>query len=295
MRSCLSDHDRFPRIPVPRAACHDSSGAASGTPTRSGYTRVSFRFLAAAVLFFLSAAAALSQARDRHDPRALRIVQTLEAKQNLDGLDVSNLFTIVQKREGEADRVLQIRVFRRDAADTFTLVFQFPASEKGKGYFRSKDDLFLYLPATREFVYRNRKDDVGSTDIRADIFGKPQTLQQYWVSLDGKATVSKWETDVIRLDARQLDVSFPLQKWYVRTSDGLPVKQESFSASGTLLRTTYFLDYQEVAKGKFIFTRLLAVNELEKGQRTFLTNEGVSVAKIRDYTFSKAFLEEQSR
>ena len=251
--------------------------------------------LFAALLFFGAGATAGAQAAKSSDPKAVKIIQSLEAKQDLTGLDVTNLFTIVQKKEGESDRVLQIKIFRRDATDTFTLLFQFPDSEKGKGYYRSKDDLYLYLPTTREFVYRNRKDDVGSTDVRADLFGKPQTLQQYWVNLASTATVSKWETDVIRLDARQLDVSYPIQKWYVRKTDGLPVKQESYSASETLLRTTYYLDYKEVSKGKFIFTKLLAQDELQKGQKTFLTNEGISVAKIKDYTFSKAFLEEQSR
>lgn len=249
----------------------------------------------AAIMLIASANAAAQAQSGKNDPKAVKIVQSLEDKQDLTGLDVTNLFTIVQKKEGETDRVLQIQIYRRDAADTFTLVFQFPSSEKGKGYYRNKDDLFLYLPTTREFVYRNRKDDVGSTDVRADLFGKPQTLQQYWVSSAGTAMVSKWETDVVRLDAKQLDVSFPIQKWYVRKTDGLPVKVEAFSTSETLLRTTYYLEYKEVAKGKFIFTKLLAQDELQKGQRTFLTNEGITVAKIRDYTFSKAFLEEQSR
>jgi hypothetical protein len=252
-------------------------------------------YAAMAILALAALNAVAQPSAKKNDPRAVKLVQTLEDKQDLSGLDVTNLFTIVQKKEGEADRVLQIQIYRRDSADTFTLVFQFPASEKGKGYYRSKDDLFLYLPTTREFVYRNRKDDVGSTDIRADLFGKPQTLQQYWVTLAGTAMVSKWETDVVRLDAKQLDVSFPVQKWYVRKTDGLPVKVEAYSASETLLRTTFYLEYKEVAKGKFIFTKLLAQDELQKGQRTFLTNEGITVAKIRDYTFSKAFLEEQSR
>ena len=126
--------------------------------------------------------------------------------------------------------------------DTFALVFQFPESEKGKGYYRSKDDLFLYLPSTREFVYRNRKDDVGSTDVRTDLFGKSDVAAQYWVNSAGNAMVAKWECDVVRLDAKQLDASFPVQKWYVRKSDGLPVKVENFSASETLLRTTYYVD-----------------------------------------------------
>ena len=229
------------------------------------------------------------------DPAALRLVLAFEEKLNLVGLDVTNTFTLVQKKTGEADRVIQIRIFRRDAADTFTLSFQFPQSEKGKGYYRNKDDLFLYLPSTREFVYRNRKDDVGSTDVRTDIFGKSDLSAQYWMSMAGSAMVGKFDTAVIRMDAKKLDVSFPVQKWFVRKSDGLPVKVENYSASETLLRTTYYVDYQKVGADKYIFTKLLATDALEKGQQTFITNEGISTNKIDNYIFSKAFLEEQSR
>ncbi len=253
--------------------------------------------LMATVLALLAALPLAAQSRKvtSSDPGALKTVKAYEEKLNVVGLDITNTFTLVQKKPGEADRVLQIKIYRRDAADTFALIFQFPNSEKGKGYYRSKDDLYLYLPSTREFVYRNRKDDVGSTDVRTDLFGKADAAAQYWLNPAGTAMVAKWETDVIRYDAKQLDVSYPIQKWYVRRSDGLPVKVENFSASETLLRTTYYIDYQKVGTDKYIFTKLLGVDALEKGQQTFLTNEGISTAKIPDYTFSKAFLEEQSR
>jgi len=246
-------------------------------------------------LLLLLGAASLATAQKQNDPRAVRIVEAYEDKLNLRGLDVTSTFTLVQKQEGQADRVLQVKIYRRDAADAFTLIFQYPDSEKGKGYYRSGDDLYLYLPSTREFVYRNRKDDVGSTDVRTDLFGQTKTLEQYWASYQGTATVSKWECDVVRLDGKALDVSFPIQKWFFRKSDGLPVKVENFSVSETLLRTFYYIDYAPVAGNKFIFTKLLAVNHLEKGQKTLLTNENVSTAAIPNYTFGKAFLEEQSR
>ena len=63
----------------------------------------------------------------------------------------------------------------------------------------------------------------------------------------------------------------------------------------TLLRTTYYVDYRTVGSDKYIFTKLLAVDALEKGRQTYLTNEDISTAKIPDYVFSKAYLEEQSR
>ncbi len=254
------------------------------------------RAILALALFAAAAfAPAFAQAAKATDPAAAALVEAYEAKTDLAGLDVTSTFTLVQKKEGEADRVLRIQIFRRDAADTFTLLFQYPDSEKGKGYWRSKDDLFLYLPSTREFVYRNRKDDVGGSDIRADLFGKPNTLAQYWATMAGTAKVSSWECDVVRLDAKRLDVAYPVQKTYFRKTDGLPVKTESFSAGETLLRTTYYVDYKALPGGKYIFTKLLATDALEKGQKTYLTNEGVSTDKIANYTFSKAFLEEKSR
>lgn len=251
--------------------------------------------LAASQGAYLQAQQDPSAAAKATDPKAASLVGGFEDKLDLGGLDVTDTFTLVQKKAGEADKVLRIQIYRRDAADTFTLLFQYPNSEKGKGYWRSGDDLYLYLPSTREFVYRNRKDDVGSTDVRADLFGKPNTLAQYWASLAGTAKVASWDCDVVRLDAKQLDVDFPVQKLYLRRSDGLPVKVESFSAGETLLRTSYYIEYKEIAKGKFIFTKLLAVDALEKDQKTYLTNEGISISRIADYTFSKAFLEEQSR
>ncbi|MBL8968060.1 MAG: outer membrane lipoprotein-sorting protein, partial [Spirochaetaceae bacterium] len=257
---------------------------------------------AAALAFALAAFALAAQgvaakapSPGKQDPRAAALVTAFERKLNLEALDVTSTFTLVQKKQGEADRVLRIRILRRDRAESFTLVFEYPDTEKGKGYWRSGDDLYLYLPGTREFVYRNRKDDVGSTDVRTDLFGGTDTLSQYWASYAGAAMVAKWETEVVRLDARQLDVSFPIQRWYIRKSDGLPVKVENFSASGTLLRTTYYVDYQQVAPDKYIFTKLLATDELDKGQKTFITNEGIATSKIPDYVFSKAYLEEQSR
>lgn len=238
---------------------------------------------------------AQSKTSGASDPAAVKIVKAYEDKLNLAGLDITNTFTLVQKRVNETDRVLQIKVYRRDASENFTLAFLYPDSEKGKGYWRNGDDLYLYLPSTREFVYRNRKDDVGGADVRTDLFGKVDAESQYWLTLEGTAIVAKMECDVIFHDAKKLDVAYPKQRWFVRKSDGLPIKVENMSASGALLRTTYYVDYKEIRPGKFLFTKLLGVDALEKGRQTFLSNEEISTARIADYTFSKAFLEEQSR
>ena len=224
-----------------------------------------FAVVVAALLFALPSSA--QGAAKATDPAAAKLVRAFEDKLNLEGLDITNTFTLVQKKEGETDRVLRVQIFRRDAADSFTLLFQYPQSEQGKGYWRNKDDLYLYLPSTREFVYRNRKDDVGGSDVRTDLFGKTDTLGQYWATMAGGAKVASWDTDVLRLDAKKLDVSYPVQKWYLRKTDGLPVKVENFSAGETLLRTSYYVDYKMVAPNKYIFTKLLAVTPSRRARR----------------------------
>ena len=253
----------------------------------NNYKAIIYIFLAS--MFFLNTALA------QNDPQAEAVIKNFENKLNLEGFDVSTDFTLVQKIEGEADRVLKINIYRRDASELFTIIFEYPDSEKGKGYLRQGDDLFLYLPTTREFVYRNRKDDIGSTDVRTDIFGKLTNLEKFKATYLGSEKVSEWDCHVIYLEAISLDVSFALQKWYVRKSDGLPVKVENFSLSGTLLRTYYYISYKQVGSNKYIFTKFLAVNHLEQGQKTFITIQNVRTTPINDYTFTKAFLEEQSR
>jgi outer membrane lipoprotein-sorting protein len=244
------------------------------------------------IALVLGASSAFSQGTDS---KAAGIIALMEDKLNLEGSDVTSVFSLVQRKAGEADRVIKIKIYRRDAAQKFTLLFQYPESEKGKGYYRSGDNLYLYLPSTREFVFRNRKDDVGATDVRTDLFGKLDLLKQYSVTYDGVQKIAAYDCDVIGLKATALDVSYPVQKWYIRKSDNLPVKVENFSASKTLLRTSFYIDYKPVRPGKFLFTKLLAVNNLEKDQRTLLSNEDIKTAAIPDYTFSQAFLEEQSR
>jgi hypothetical protein len=246
--------------------------------------------LAIVILFFPTIIFA-----QENDPKAVELVKRWEERLNVENLDITNLFTLVQKRENEPDRVLRVRIYRRDLEESYTLIYLYPDSEKGKGYLRRGDDLFQYFPSTREFVYRNRKEDIGGTDARSDLFGKQKTLELYTVEYLGEEMVSKFDTEVVKLKAKALDVSFPMQKWYIRKSDGLPVKVENFSLSGTLMRTYYYIQYEKVGESKYLFTKLLAVNHLEKGQKTFITIEDIKTDQIPDYTFTKAFLEEQSR
>lgn len=224
----------------------------------------------------------------------LSIAKKVEQRLNYDE-DLKADITLIQKDPEASDKILKAVYYRRDKDDKFTLIFTYPDSEKGKGYLRIGNNFWMYLPATREFVHKSRKENVGSTDAKGDTFEKKKIEELYNVKLIGSKKISKWDTYVLQLEAKQLDVSYPIQKWYIRKDLYLPVKIENYSLSNTLMQTQYFIKYEEIKKNKYIFTKALFINNLEKGKQTLIQLENVSTKKIPDAVFTKAFLENQSR
>lgn len=225
---------------------------------------------------------------------AKSIVKEMEQRINYDG-DFTADLTLVQKDPEAADKILKAKYYRRDKDDKFVLIFTYPDSEKGKGYLRIGDNFWMYLPSTREFVHKSRKEKVGSTDAKGEVFEKKKIEELYNVKLLGSKKISKWDTFVIELKAKELDVSYPIQKMYIRKDIYTPVKVEAYSLSKTLMQTQYFIKYEKIGNNKYVATKMLIINNLEKGKQTLVQLTNISTKKIPDSYFTKAFLENQSR
>jgi len=234
--------------------------------------------------------------QNKNDPEAEAIINKMESITNIENTDVTATVLFLQQKSGEPDKIYKARYYRRDKDDAFVIIFLEPESEKGKGYLRVEDNLYMYMPSTREFIHKNRKENVGSTDAKAEDFEGKKTLELYYVKKLANAIVNKAECYVIELTAKQQDVSYPLQKWYIRISDYLTLKQEAFSLSGTLMQVSYYIKYIPIKGGKMFLTKFMTENKIEQS-RTWVTVEEatLSFAPIPDYVFTKAFLEQQSK
>ena len=90
-------------------------------------------------------------------------------------------------------------------------------------------------------------------------------------------------------------MSYPTLKLSIRKDKPLVLKEEDYSLSDRLMRTVlYPPKYIEVA-GKTVYSQILIQDELNKGEKSQLTISDVSVAKLPDATFSKAFLGQTAR
>ncbi|HPC37957.1 MAG TPA: outer membrane lipoprotein-sorting protein [Exilispira sp.] len=234
--------------------------------------------------------------QDKNDPKAEQIITKMESITNIENTDVTATILFLQQKTGEPDKIYKARYYRRDKDNAFVIIFLEPDSEKGKGYLRLEDNLYMYMPSTREFIHKNRKENVGSTDAKAEDFEKKKTLDLYYVKMLPNAVVNKSDCYVIELTAKQADVSYPIQRWYIRVSDYLTMKQEAFSLSGTLMQVSYYIKYIPIKGGKMFLTKFMTENKIESS-RTWVTVDEASLSfePIPDYVFTKAFLEQQSK
>jgi hypothetical protein len=94
--------------------------------------------------------------------------------------------------------------------------------------------------------------------------------------------------------AKVNDVSFPKKIYWVRCDNFLVLKEQDFSLSGTLMQTAYFMKYTEI-RGKFVPVSQLFIDEFEKGNKTMLELANISIDKLDNNIFSKAYLENLSK
>ncbi len=208
---------------------------------------------------------------------------------------------ITQQKAGEGVKVFQTIYYRRDRDDSFLIIFTAPEVEKGNGYLRVGDNFWMYRRNTRTFQHVNRDESIGGTDAKGEDFEDKELTEMYKPALDanGKEKISETKLGDIpvyqfELEAKIEDVSYPKVVFWVRQDNYLPLKTQSYSLSGTLMETAYSLKYTTI-EGKYLCIKSMIIDEFEKGNKTLVEISDISVKKIDDYVFTKAYLENLSK
>ena len=215
--------------------------------------------------------------------------------------DVTAKVVMVQKDVEQGTKVMECIYFAQDANDLFLIVMTKPESEKGNGYLKSGSNFWMYRRNTRTFQHINRDESIAGTDANAGDFESPQYEKQYQGKKDasGKDIIEKTKLGKIpvykvEIDAKLPDVDYPKKILWVRQDNFLPLKEQSYSLSGSLMYSQYYLKYTK-KKDKFIPIKQLVVDEFEKGNKTLLKLSGIALEPINDDIFTKAYLENLSK
>lgn len=253
-----------------------------------------FRFRIPAFLALVGSAAFAAA------PDGMAILKAIEANEAMSE-DVQATVNLTQNRTGQGAKVLSMEYFRRDKDKSFVIAMTGPESERGNGYLRQGDHFWMYRRNTRTFQHVNRDESIGGSDAKGGDF-ESRPLTEMFAPVKDKQGAELLAADTVggvpcwRLEARAIvsDVDYPRKTMWVRQADLLLAKQQSFSSSGTLMQTAYYLKYAPVA-GRMLSMRMVFVDEVEKGNRSIVDLSAVKVGKVDPGIFTKAWLEAKSR
>jgi Outer membrane lipoprotein-sorting protein len=251
------------------------------------------RFLAPAAFAALCAYGAAAEGKL---PAGADLLARIEANTRL-AADITAHVTLTQQKAGQGVKTMEMIFHRRDADNSFLISITGPEADKGNGYLRTGDHFWMYRRNTRSFQHVNRDENIAGTDAQGDDFEDRKLTELYRPEADSSGTEKVAEdtlgkVPVFRLQgaAKVYDVDYPRKTWWVRRDNGLVLKEQSFSQSGTLMQTAYYLKYAPIL-GRFVPVEQMFIDEFEKGNRTRLAISGISTAKLPAEVFTKAYLE----
>lgn len=208
--------------------------------------------------------------------------------------DFSAVFTIVSEKPGQDPTVTKAQVFRRDSKKQFLIVILQPETQRGQGYLQVDNNLWFYDPQSRQFSHSSLKQNFQSSDAKNSDFNQQSLAQDYTVESYTEGTLGVYPVYILNLKATNNEVTYPHLKLWVRRDVDIVLKTEDYSLSGRLMRTAYYPNYVKIG-GKYFPSRMLFVDDLNKGNKTQITVADPSTAPLPDYLFTKAYLERVNR
>jgi len=210
-------------------------------------------------------------------------------------------FTV--QRKDKSVKIMEAVFYRRDADDAFLMVMTAPDTEKGNGYLRVGENMWMYRRNSRTFQKMSRYQSIAGTQMNAVDFEKRKYSELYQPLTDASGkellteeTLGQAKIPVYRLEVKAVakDLPYPKSIYFVEKETFLLMKAESYSGSGELMTSAYFPKYHDV-NGKYLPAKILVVDEFDKGNKTMNELSGVSLQPITDDVFNKAYLESLSK
>lgn len=215
--------------------------------------------------------------------------------------DVSAEYFIQKRDPGGATSTTRATVFRRDSKNQLLVIVLEPLIDKGKGYLKLGDNLWLYDPVGKTFTFTSAKERFQNSSIRNSDFEPSRLAEDYKPVWSYKEQLGVYDCDVLELEAKTNRAPYPRIKIWV-SPDNLIRKREEYSLSGAILRTIAVPAYQKVS-GTWIPATMVVQDHLQSKkvgttieyERTTVRITKPSLQALPDRVYTKEYLERVSR
>ncbi|MBN1523702.1 MAG: outer membrane lipoprotein-sorting protein [Spirochaetales bacterium] len=217
--------------------------------------------------------------------------------------DMTAQARITSKDVEQGTKIIESVLYRRDRDDAFLIVLSSPETERGNGYLRVEDNMWMYKRNTRTFTHIGRDEKIGGSNTSAGDIETRKFKELYKPAVDaagkdkitaetiGSAKIPVYKVEVT---AKVNDVKYPKLIMWVTRDKYLELKRECYSLSGTLMETDYFTNYKEI-DGRYVPLLQKFIDEIDKGSVSVFEITGISFEKVDDYKFDKKYLESLSK
>ncbi len=192
-----------------------------------------------------------------------------------------------------ADRTI-ISFTRAEGEDHSFTEYLSPAREKGTKMLKLGNKLWIYSPSTDRIIqisgHMLRQSVMGSDLSYEDLMDDKKLTTHYQARLAQTDTLDHRVCWILELTARASDVSYYKRTLWVDKTRFVPLRQELFAKSGTLLKRVDMKKYERI-QGRWYPKLFIFKDMLKKGKGTeFIINKIRFDVPIPRYIFSKASL-----
>lgn len=169
-----------------------------------------------------------------------------------------------------------------------------PAREKGTKMLKLDDKLWIFSPGTDRTIqisgHMLKQSVMGSDLSYEDMMDDPNLRSKYNAALIRSEVYNGTDCWIVELVATSPDVAYQTRRMWVDKSKYLPMKEELYAKSGTLLKKTELSDIKRIGDrwypGKIVFKDML-----KKGDGTeFIVDKIEFNVKVPEHLLSKAAL-----
>ena len=169
-----------------------------------------------------------------------------------------------------------------------------PPREAGTKMLKLEDALWIYSPSTDRTIqiagHMLKQSVMGSDLSYEDMMEDAALAEQYEATVTGTEEVNGRPCWVLQLKAVTEDVAYASRKVWVDRERYIPLKEELYAKSGTLLKKTEVFDVKRI-DGRWFPGKIVFRDMLKQGGGTEFIIESIEFnADIPEHLFTKAAL-----
>ena len=190
-------------------------------------------------------------------------------------------------------RTIESETWSRGDEQSFT-EYLAPAREKGTKMLKLDDKLWIFSPGTDRTIqisgHMLKQSLMGSDLSYEDMMDDPNLRNKYNAAVTGSEVFNNAECWVLELTATVADVAYFMRKMWVDKKRFIPLKEELYAKSGTLLKKTELADIRQI-EGRWYPYSIVFKDMLKRGDGTeFIVDRMELNISIPEYLLSKAAL-----